>query len=339
MPVYVYHDGAWRESTPSIHVDGSARGVHDAYVRVPAKLGGIWKRAYQRAPDRVIGLSLVEGTYRSVLFSWPTVPTAVGYEVWRNGQWILNVVNNRFFDDNVFQGLNPDTSYVYQVRAVNVYGVAGAYSPVYEFYTGSPESRDTGSTTVLVDPVASGSWRGDAGWGRVGQDVRQGYYTYDYGSGGYAGVVDYGVSAIRDAIRAEAGGGSLGTNRQLNGTCTSARVYLVKESGVGSADAVTATFYTVTTGPSGGQPALQGTGVSLTTTVGGKGKWYSIGTTHGQRLGDGGARSVALYRNSKADYASFVGADGGGANGRIEVKWSWNYVTEAGQPWTWARVD
>ena len=229
-------------------------------------------------------------------------------------------------------GLSNNTQYAIKVRAEAVTPngtVNGGYSGTITARTGRNEQRDSGTSAwIYRHESAKGQYRRDVGWGYVGSDMRQGYYSSSYGGTGYFGIADYGSGGVKSSIES-----AIGSTRRDKGTCSAAEVYLYKETGVGTGGSVSIGFYTSDRGVGGSEPNLEGSKVTRTSTSGGAGTWYNIGTSHGQRLGDGNSRSVCIYQTSSptANYASFNGGD----TGRIRIKWTWDYVTVTAVSSTW----
>lgn len=253
-------------------------------------------------------------TYTSVTVSWAAVSGATSYHIYVNGSYKGSTSSLSYAI-----GTTQDTTInirVYPLRG----GVAGMHSALYYYYSGRPEQRDSGSSTsIVVSPTKVDSWRPVDGWAWLSNTAAQGYYTSSYG--GYKGVIYYGSNGARDALRSALGGGTTGTNRQLNGSCTKCEVYLYKKSGVGTSGTVSTDIYRSNSTASGSEPTGVGA-VTKTTASGGSGSWISIGTTHGQNLGNGSYKSLMVQKNGSTNYAQFT-------DGRLRLSWTWNYVTVA----------
>lgn len=259
--------------------------------------------------------------HTSLTFSYSAVSGAQGYDIQRStgsgfSAWITNTTT-RSISNN---GLSHVTNYYYRVRprAQDAGGnwIYGSYGPYIRGNTGRPEQRDSGTSGwIYKNPNGQNSHRKDVGWYTAGYSY-QGYYSSPYGGDGYIGIIDHGNNGIRDRIRS-----ALSTARQQNGSCAAFEIELTKRGNVGTGGKVTISFYTSDSADgSGGRPNREGSAVNRTSTNGGGTSWYNLGTAHGNRLGNGNSRSVAIYRNDRTNYAAFDG-------GRIRIKWTWNYVT------------
>jgi hypothetical protein len=204
----------------------------------------------------------------------------------------------------------------------------GGYSSTITMSTGRPAVTDSGSRTISLSVESISCHRIDAGWNYPDTPrFFQGYFSSSYGGEGYIGVAKYTGSRVRDAIIAACGGGTTGTTRQAQGTCTTAEIELKRGNATGSgqvgSNPVSIGFYTTTSkGGSGSRPTLDGSskGTDSTGANASSFSWHSIGTAHGQRIGDGNANSIAIYRNSTKNYAQFDVRN-------LRLVWEWNYTS------------
>lgn len=260
-------------------------------------------------------------TTSSLAFSWAAVPGATTYEVFRDG--VSKAVQSALTYSDT--GLAANTTYVYTVKAKKG-TCASALSPALSGLTSQNAVTDVGSATIDIRPDKTNSYRPDSDWGYVGGDVAQGYYS---SSGrNYTGCIDLGTNAqLRAKVEAELGAN--GAKRYDNMTVSAARVYLFKQTGVGSGGTVTVYFYNSTaTAGSGGEPPRNGTAVASTSPSGGAGAWVSIGTAHWAALKAGTARSIVTYHLATTNYARFDGKDVGGSSStrcNLQLDCAWNY--------------
>lgn len=265
--------------------------------------------------------SLTKGSVTTTSYSCScsSVAGAITYEFQENSSTVQNTASTSLSRT----GRSNNTQYTVRVRAYASTpngDVSSSWSGTITARTGRSEQRDSGTSSyIYVTSQGRGQYRRDVGWGYVGSDVRQGYYSSSYGGTGYFGVIDYG-SKVRDALNS-----AIGSTRRSKGTCNFAEVYLVKESGVGTGGTVQIGFYTSDRGVGGSEPNLEGSKYTTTSASGGAGAYEPIGTAHGQRLGDYGSRSLVTYQTSSptGNYASFNGGD----TGKLKIRWTWNYVT------------
>lgn len=101
------------------------------------------------APHAPAGLTAVPACY-SVSLSWGTVTGASGYKVIRNGTLIKTTSNPAYADS----GLSMGTTYRYEVRAVNSYGVSSAAA--VETRTTTACSTATAATSTTTTTATSG---------------------------------------------------------------------------------------------------------------------------------------------------------------------------------------
>lgn len=257
-------------------------------------------------------------TYTNVTVSWGGVLGATSYYVYVNGTLRVNTASTSYA---IATSANTTLSvYVLPIRS----GVGGYASPTRHYYSGRAEQRDIGSKTGIVfSPSKVDSWRPVDDWAWLSNTAAQGYYTSSYGN--YKGVAYYGTNGVRDSLRTSLGGD--GTSRQLNGSCTKAEVYLYKKSGVGTSGTVETVIRRSNSTASGGEPSGSDP-VTRTSPKGGSGDWISIGTGHGQAIGDGASKSLMFRNDGSADYAQFTDC-------RLRLSWSWNYVTVTAAPNNW----
>jgi len=278
-----------------------------------------------RAPAKPSGTAI--GTTTASL-SWTAVPGATGYKVYRNGALVATQAGTTISQT----GLTPNTNYSWTVVATN--GVCeSAASPAKTGKTGQDAVTDSGSATIEVRPQATNSYRPDVGWGYIGENIGQGYYS-DSGRN-YTGVLDYGGQAALQAAVIAALGAN-GATRFANMTVSDARVYLYKRTGVGASGSITISFFnSPAVAGSGGAPVRNGTKVDQASAASGAGAWESIGTAHWQALKDGTARSIVLYNATTTHYAQFDGKSSAANRANLQLDCSWNYqLTTAVTP-TW----
>jgi len=276
-------------------------------------------------------------TYTAATVSWPAVVGATAYEVWRNNVLVATVTGLSYTSS----GLASNTSYSFKVRAKATPPsgvVLGAFSASVTANTGRVQQKDTGTKDVRCKPEDSGSYRTSDNWSELGKLVAQGTPGNDPP---YRGVIDYGTTGARADLRAGLGGGSLGQNRQENGSCTAAQVWLSRHPNYGRVAKVTVGFFTCDQQPGGAAPDAIGARVDRESTPrDGGGKWYQIGSAHGQRLGDGANRSILVRMDAEGEqnYAVFRGIDWGqdGNNLDLILTWKWDYVTVVGIPPSWS---
>jgi hypothetical protein len=171
---------------------------------------------------------------------------------------------------------------------------------------------------VHISPWATGSYRPDVGWGYIGADIGQGYYSQS--NRNYTGVIDFyaAYNQLRDAL----GGVGLGDNRAYGGYCESGTVYLFKQTGVGSSGAVSMYWHVSNDCVNCG--SLNGAHITTTTsTASGAAGDYAIPAGNVDQILRGQYRSLLLYRADTANYCRFNG--GGTTNGRLWIRWTWNY--------------
>lgn len=259
-------------------------------------------------------------SYTNVTLSWDAVSGADSYRVYKNDSLYSTTT-----ELNVSVSTTEDTSMtLYVVPYRN--GIAGTQSQTHTYYSGREEVRDQGSiTNEIFQPQRVDSWRPVDDWAWLSNIAAQGYYTASYGN--YKGVMYYGSNGVRDALRSRLGGGTLGTNRQLRGSCTKAEVYLYKKKGVGSSGQVQVTLRRSNSTASGSEPSGSGE-VTRTSTSSGSGKWYDITPTNGQYIGDGDRTSIMIRQDGSANYAHFTDC-------RLRLSWSWNYISVSQKASTW----
>lgn len=264
-------------------------------------------------------------------FSWAAVGGATGYRVYRANTLVSTQAGLTFTDT----GLTPNTDYSWTVVATaNSGACVSAASPAKTGHTGQDAATDSGSATVQIRPEKTNSYRPDTGWGYIGENVGQGYFS-DSGRN-YTGTIDYGTNAQLRA-KVEADLGTNGAKRYDNMTVSAARVNLYKKTGVGSNSALTVTFYnSPATAGTGGAPVRNGTATTDTSSASGSSKWCAIGTAHWAALKAGTARSIVLYNASAAVYAQFVGKGGNtDTTSDLQLDCSWNYALTAAVPPAW----
>jgi hypothetical protein len=276
--------------------------------------------------------SLTKGavTHTSAAFSWAAVSGATSYEIerWNGSAWITLATTSAlsYTDSTISNG-----QFWWRVRpkATNVGGTVmyGGYSGNITMTTGRPAQFDSGTTGwINVTVQLIDSHRIDQGWGYPSAPkFYQGYFSSSYGGEGYVGIAKYTGTRVRDAIIAACGGGTLGTTRQQQGTCVAAEIELKRGNASGSGESggpVSIGFTTTTSDGTGSRPVRDGTTKSVDSTSANAGSftYHDIGTAHGQRIGDAGANSISIYRNSSANYANFDVRD-------LRLKWSWSYTS------------
>lgn len=266
-------------------------------------------------------------TYTNVTVSWAAVPGATQYKIYKNGALYATQTGT---SKAIATSQNTTiTIYVQPLRN----GVVGNNSATKTYYSGKAEVRDQGSKSGMeFIPTRLDSWRSVDNWAWLSGLAAQGYYTASYGS--YRGVIDFGGSnAIRNSLRSKLG--TNGTNRQLYGNCTAAEIYLVRKTNTGfQSNTIKVRFALCTSAAgSGGDPAVDKGGAWQehdfpAATNSDTGRWRDLGLGNGQKMGDGGFRSVIIKKDGSANYAHFK-------NGKIRLSWSWNYVLEAAKANTW----
>ena len=268
-------------------------------------------------------------TNTSATLSWAAVPGALQYEVQRDSVLVSTQAGTTFNDS----GLTPGTTYQWRVRALGPNGCVGAWSPVKSGTTGQDQQNDTGSATIEVRPDKTNSYRPDVGWGYIGENIGQGYYSQS--GRNYTGVMDFGTNAELEA-KVIAALGANGATRYANMSVSAARVYLFKRTGVGSGGSVTASFFNSTAAAGvGGAPPRNGTVVNDATASGGSGKWQNIGTAHWDALKAGTARSIVTYNLGTTNYAQFDGKSSGTNRGNLQLDCSWDYELTVAIPPSW----
>ena len=279
--------------------------------------------------------ALTKGTvsHSSAAFSWAAVSGATQYEVIRSvnggGYGTLESANTTRSVNNT--GVSTSTTYAYQVRPKGQDAAGtwfyGAYSAAITMNTGRPAQNDSGTTAwIRVTVVRINCHRIDLGWGYPSAPrFYQGFYASSYDGEGYIGIATYTGTRVRDAIIADCGGGTLGNTRWSKGSCTEAEIQLKRGNASGdgqSGGSVNIGFSTTMSAGTGGRPVRDGTTVSVDSTSANAGSftWHAIGAAHGDRIGRANANSIAIYRNSKTNYANFDVED-------LRVKWTWNYTS------------
>lgn len=257
-------------------------------------------------------------TYTNVTVSWNAALGATSYNVYVNGTYRAGTTSTSY---SVATTQNTTISiYVIPIRN----GVSGFTSTTRYYYSGRAEVRDTGSKSDMVfSPSKVDSWRPVDDWDWLSNIAAQGYYNSSYGN--YKGVAYYGTNGARDSLRTSLGAN--GTNRQLYGSCTKAEVYLYKKTGIGTYGTVETVIRRSNSTASGGEPSGSDA-VTRTTPKSGDGAWISVGTGHGQALGDGEAKSLMFRNDGSANYAQFTDC-------RLRLSWSWNYVLVTAAPNNW----
>lgn len=335
-----YNDGNWTTRTT---VALQANGQYSATI-TQSDPGGIYYRAtFQPDSGSFFVTAQQVSAARSLALRNPTVSygsvTDTSYAATCSAVTGADTYewqeNSSTFENDASRSISrtgkPNyTTYTLRVRsqAVTPNGTVSSGWVTRQVRTGRPEIRDSGTSAYLeVDAQGRGQYRRDVGWGYVGSDVRQGYYSSSYGGAGYFGVMDYGTR-VRDALNS-----AIGSTRRDKGTCNFAEVYLCKESGVGTGGTVTIGFYASDRGVGGSEPNLEGSKYSATSPSGGACGWVACGSSLVQRLGDYTSRSLVTYQTSSptGNYASF----NGGSTGRLKFRWTWNYVTQTDVPGTW----
>jgi hypothetical protein len=277
-------------------------------------------------PAKPTGGAITETT---LTFSWAAVPGATSYEVFRNNLLAGTVTGLSFTDT----GLAPAMTYDYTVRAKRGTCLSSV-SAVLKGTTSRTQVQDTGTATIKIDPLKTGSYRPSDGWGYISSNVGQGYYSTS--SNNYTGVIDFGTNAQFKA-KIAAAIGDKGAERAAHLTITKAEVYLFKQTGVGSSGSVTASFQaTAAEANVGGLPARQGTAVNVATTSSGSAKWYDIGTALASLLLSGAARSLALFNATTANYLRFNGKGLSTDSCVLRLTVSWDYMTATNVPGGWA---
>lgn len=269
-----------------------------------------------------------------VNMSYSEVSGRDDFQVYRNGSSFSSSNGTSYKNTG---GVAQYTTYSYKLRArgttpagVTVYG---PFTNERSARTARSEVRDSGAKTVQFQVSKTGSWRDVDAWGGIGDRIGQGTYgTY----GSYRGVMDFGGNyAARDALRSSLGGGSTGSNRQLNGSCTRAQVWLSRNSGSGNSSGRPLSFYTSRSNVGGGQPTGTHGPYTHTGWPWNQYGWIDVSTTLGQYMGDGNQRSVIIVRDGTADYSIHNGKSSGSNDGDLRVDWTWNYVVTSAQSGVW----
>jgi len=262
-------------------------------------------------------------SHTSAAFSWAAVSGATSYDVerWNGSAWIpLGSNTSRSYTDST---LAANGQYWWRVRpkATNVAGttVYGGYSATITMTTGRPAQTATGTSGwISISSVSLDCHRKDTGWQNAGE-ARQGYFSSSYGGDGYIGVIHYGSTAIKNAVK-----DAVGQSAFDNGSCADARVTLYRTT-TGTVGSATVSFYVTTGGTSGARPVLQGSRVNVAASGYSASKTYTIGTGLGNLLGKGTVGGIAIYRNDSSNY---LGLSKAGTNGgKLELKWTWNYTS------------
>lgn len=285
-----------------------------------------------RSPAKPVGIGLP--TLTTASFSWAAVNGATTYQIHKqraNGTWTME---NNDHPGLQYDAIGLEPGIVYHWRVVAVSGACvSAPSAILTSQQAQNSIRDVGTMTTQINPEKTDSWRPDVGWGYLGGDVAQGYYT-DSGRR-YTGCIDYGgATLMRNKCIALLGK----PGRYDNGTITGARVYLYRRTG-GSGAGVTYSFYNSTGEAAvGGQPPRNGTVVDIVSTATGAAKWYAVGAAHGTALVKNTARSIVLHDtgSSGADYAINEDKTYNTDSCDISLDWSWDYMEQADIPGSWA---
>lgn len=296
--------------------------------------GGVFLDADSAPVSRTVNISaptgLTGGTIgnTSLQFSWTASACAGEYGIKINNQ----VVDYTTSTSYTRTGLTAGTSYTVKVfarhRAGDASSVISADTAQITGQTSRAAINDTGELGIHIAPYATGSFRpdlnnGNGGWGYIGADVGQGYYTQS--NRNYTGCIDYygARTQLRDAL----GGAGIGDNRIAGGSADSGVVYLVKQTGVGSSGSVTM-YWHISDAYVNYPTAPPGTFITTTaSTASGVAGDYSIPKANIQEIVLGTHRSLLLYNLSSANYCRFNG--GGTTNGRIWVVWKWNYQSQS----------
>jgi len=286
-----------------------------------------------RTPAKPTGVGVP--TLTTASFSWPAIAGATTYAIQKQregGSWVVENNDHPGLQYDAI-GLEPGVKYNWRVVAV-VGACSSAPGAILTGQQAQNSVRDVGTMTIQVNSEKADSWRPDVGWGYLGGEVAQGFWSST--NSRYTGCIDYGGAALMRTKCIELLGAA---GRFDNGNVTGARVYLFRVTG-GSGSGVTYSFFNSTGAAStGGQPPRNGTVKDVTSTAPNAGKWYDIGAAHGLAVakGTGGARSIVLYDSgsSNADYARNDDRLSSPDSCDISLDFSWDYMAQADIPGSW----
>ena len=259
-------------------------------------------------------------------FSWAAVPGATQYQVY-NGGTLVTTVSGTSATISIAQ----NTQYNWRVRAING-AIQGDFSPYLYYNGGRPEIRDQGSAWVRKECVNSGCHRNDStGWGS--DFVRQGYYSAPYGGAGYVGIYDYGDWGVGNKIVND-----LGRARYDNGWASAGYTKVYKRGDVGNTSCCNCYFYSGTSYVGGPRPGLVRHGATAHLCYN---SWTQVNFSADMAMDiakqRSGARNIAIYAGSSAEYMALNKHTAGPEDGDIWVLWNWNYVSQGAIAPRWWR--
>jgi hypothetical protein len=248
-----------------------------------------------------------------VSLAWDPVPGAAKYRVYTQyGLYTESVATS-----GTWGGLGQMTRYEWTVAAVNSGGVEGPRSNVVAGSTGRPEQRKQGQARGEWHPDATNSWRPDVGWGYIGTDVAQGYYSV--ATRRYRGVISMNRQRMLDWLTA-----SFGADVAAYCSVIETRIDLTRDNAAGGGAPNLGWYVTTRWAGTGGEPDLAGGHATAGHARGTRASHYLPGHWGGHILrADNGWTGFCLASDSTAAYSQYLG----GANVTLSFVFSWDFVT------------
>jgi Type VI secretion system/phage-baseplate injector OB domain len=298
--------------------------------------GGYYLPSYGNYVEISIRLSAIGAlskggvTHDACEFSWGGVSGATYYEVTQNNGGAYHYPTTGYF---WIGGLNHMSEHSFRVRAIkqDILGnwVVGADSPTITCHTGRPESRWTSGIVGWEGrPYRTGSYRPDVGWGYIGDDIGQGYYSQT--DRNYTGIMNYDGDGFRNWVAANWGWAVVD-----NLWFTSCNIAMYRKSGVGTGSAVSMWWYVSNAlADTGGAPLLAG-GEAHGSLAPGTSGWTGVPAhwakhvLYHETVAGWRCDSLALHRANSSEYAQFEGSSGASNACNMSVGFRWDFVTSS----------
>lgn len=264
-------------------------------------------------------------------FTWAPVTDAQEYHIFQGSTYKGKVIAGSALTYTA-SGLSNDTTYTFLVRARNENQTDSFQSSTITLDTGHPAIQDTGGPVDFAFNAAeTNSYRSAGGWGVLGTDLAQGYFSAS--NGPYYGIARFNYSAMQDTV--DAYGGVTRPNRYTHVTCTKIQVYVTRQTGSGVASSVPIGWYMSNTNPGTGTPSVAlGPDTSFPSGLATGTTDYLVlpDETWGIKLLNGTYQSIAMYYNGSANYSQYNG--GTGFKVKLTLEWDYTYQTLLSPTWS-----
>lgn len=281
-------------------------------------------------------------SHTTARITWALIAGASHYDIEyqvNSGTWQEGFYG-RTYGSYIQSSLASGTKYRFRVRSK---GKNSADEYVYSAWSSSQPQMDSGTAEVRksgsfsqrkVACTGSNSWRANTGWGYIGEDVGQGYFSDP--NANYYGVMTYDPTGFKDWVTSTYGADVLN-----NLTFTQTQVYMVRKSGIGSGSSINSYFRLTNRNAGSGSstPATSSLDSNDKWALG-QSKWVGLPDWWGQRIIFRGTyiisdiKGICVQRSSSADYMQFEGRSSGDACD-IRVSCSWDFQVSADVPARW----